>query len=283
MPNTTKGYPYPASTDAVNVPGDIQALANKVDSNPGVAQLTTTARDALAGGDLWTGRVIYNTTTGKLQQYTGSAWADVDTTVALSSATPSALGVASAGSSSSASKGDHVHAMPSASDVGAIAATLVDAKGDVLTATADNTPARLAVGSNDTLLVADSTAATGLKWAALTAAQIPTVTSTKVSTVDINSQSASYTLVLGDASKLILMTSGSAQTVTIPTNASVAFPTGTKIDIVQTGAGQCDIAGASGVTLNSEGSKKKVNAQYQVVSIVKTATDTWLLMGALKA
>lgn len=43
--------------------------------------------------------------------------------------------------------------------------SLVDAKGDVLTATADNTPARLAVGANDTVLTADSTQATGLKWA----------------------------------------------------------------------------------------------------------------------
>jgi len=42
---------------------------------------------------------------------------------------------------------------------------LVDAKGDLLTATADNTPARLAVGANDTVLTADSTTATGLKWA----------------------------------------------------------------------------------------------------------------------
>jgi len=44
--------------------------------------------------------------------------------------------------------------------------SLVDAKGDLLTATADNTPARLAVGTNNFQLVADSSTATGLKWAA---------------------------------------------------------------------------------------------------------------------
>jgi hypothetical protein len=49
---------------------------------------------------------------------------------------------------------------------GAIAKSLVDAKGDLIAATADNTPARLAIGTNDQVLIADSTAATGMKWGA---------------------------------------------------------------------------------------------------------------------
>ena len=49
---------------------------------------------------------------------------------------------------------------------GAIAKSLVDAKGDLIVATADNTPDRLAVGTNGQFLVADSTASTGVKWAA---------------------------------------------------------------------------------------------------------------------
>jgi hypothetical protein len=48
----------------------------------------------------------------------------------------------------------------------AIAKTIVDAKGDIIAATAADTVSRLAVGANDTVLTADSTAATGLKWAA---------------------------------------------------------------------------------------------------------------------
>jgi hypothetical protein len=49
---------------------------------------------------------------------------------------------------------------------GGIQPTIFDAKADLLTATAADTPARLAVGSNDQVLTADSSTATGLKWAA---------------------------------------------------------------------------------------------------------------------
>jgi hypothetical protein len=51
-------------------------------------------------------------------------------------------------------------------DANAIQNAIVDAKGDLITATAADTPARLAVGANGTVLTADSTEATGLKWAA---------------------------------------------------------------------------------------------------------------------
>lgn len=97
-----------------------------------------------------------------------------------------------------------------------------------------------------------------------------------------NPQTVSYTLSLTDVGSLVEMGSASVQTLTVPTNAVVAFAVGTKIDVLQTGAGVTTIAGASGVTVNSEGGKLKINAQWQAVSLVKRATDTWVVIGALK-
>ena len=64
------------------------------------------------------------------------------------------------------------------SSPGLVQNTLVDAKGDLLAASADNTITRLAVGTNTYVLTADSSEATGLKWAAATAGTITAVTGT---------------------------------------------------------------------------------------------------------
>jgi hypothetical protein len=74
--------------------------------------------------------------------------------------------------------------------------TIVDAKGDIIAATAADTVARLAVGANDTVLTADSTAATGLKWATPAAAGSWTLISEQspsaVSSVNFTSIAATY-------------------------------------------------------------------------------------------
>lgn len=90
-----------------------------------------------------------------------------------------------------------------------------------------------------------------------------------------------YTLVLTDAAKLITLTNAAAITLTVPTNASVAFPIGTQILLYQGGAGQVTIS--SSATLRSQGSKLKIFGQYGVAGIVKVDTDEWVAFGNLSA
>ena len=92
-----------------------------------------------------------------------------------------------------------------------------------------------------------------------------------------------YTLVLTDAGKMVTMTNASANTLTVPPNSSVAFPTNTRIDIIQYGAGQTTIAAGSGVTIYSSGAKLKLTGQYSGASLWKKASDTWVLVGDISA
>jgi hypothetical protein len=94
-----------------------------------------------------------------------------------------------------------------------------------------------------------------------------------------NRQTASYTLVLSDADKLVEMNVGSANNLTVPLNSSVAFSTGTQILLAQYGAGQTTIVATSGVTIRSNGAKLKLNAQYSGATLVKIAENEWYLFG----
>lgn len=91
----------------------------------------------------------------------------------------------------------------------------------------------------------------------------------------------SYTLVLTDAGKLVTMNNASANTLTVPPNSSVAFAVGTRIDVIQYGAGQTSIAAGSGVTIRSIDSMLDISDQYGGVTLWKKATDEWILIGAL--
>jgi len=102
-------------------------------------------------------------------------------------------------------------------------------------------------------------------------------------TVTTNRQTASYTLVLADRGKLVEMNVATANNLTIPLNSSVAFPTGTKIDLSQYGAGQTTVVATSGVTIRSTNSWVKLNARYAAATLIKIGTDEWYLFGNLNA
>lgn len=102
------------------------------------------------------------------------------------------------------------------------------------------------------------------------------------STISINAQSASYTLVLSDKDKLVEIDNGSANNLTIPPNSSVAFPVGTQINILQTGAGTTTLVAGSGVTVNATPGLI-LRARWSSATLIKRATDTWVAIGDLKA
>jgi len=100
--------------------------------------------------------------------------------------------------------------------------------------------------------------------------------------ISLNAQTGTtYTLVLGDADKLVEMNNAAANTLTVPPNSSVAFSTGTQIIVVQKGAGTTTIAAGSGVTLLSKDSALGIGGQYGAATCIKIATDTWYVIGDL--
>lgn len=94
----------------------------------------------------------------------------------------------------------------------------------------------------------------------------------------------SYTPVLADQYQvLITRSNASASTLTIPTNASVAFPVGTVITVLNKGAGAVTISGAGGVTVLSAGATaaSPVLNQYKSAALIQVAANTWYVVGAI--
>lgn len=123
---------------------------------------------------------------------------------------------------------------------------------------------------------------TTLTVSATTALTLPTSGTVAVCALTINTQTASYTLVLADGvNSYVRMNVGSNNNLTVPTNASVAFPIGTQIPIHQAGTGQTTVVAAGGVTINTSASLI-LRTQNSTASLIKVATNAWDLMGDLQ-
>jgi hypothetical protein len=168
------------------------------------------------------GQFAYTKDNNSLWYYTGSAWAasgatgDIEgvtvtspltgggtsgtVTVGILSGTTSNLGavqLSDSTSSTSTTLAATANAVKTTYDLanGAIAKSVVDAKGDLVAATAADTVSRLAVGANNTVLTADSAEATGLKWATPSTSALTLISNTTMSNVSsqaVNPFSATY-------------------------------------------------------------------------------------------
>jgi hypothetical protein len=99
-------------------------------------------------------------------------------------------------------------------------------------------------------------------------------------------QTADYTAVLADQYQVLVpMNKATAVAFKIPTNASVAFPVGTAITILNKGAGAVTISAVTSgtTTILSAGAvaASPTLAQYKTAVCIKTATDTWYVVGAI--
>ena len=102
----------------------------------------------------------------------------------------------------------------------------------------------------------------------------------------LNAQTGTtYTSVLTDSYQvLVTMSNASANTFSIPTNASVAFPVGSQITVVQIAAGQTTINAVTAGTTTISGAAAtttapKLRTQYSAATCMKVATDTWYVFG----
>lgn len=96
--------------------------------------------------------------------------------------------------------------------------------------------------------------------------------------VDINTQTASYVMALTDQGKIIEMDVAGANNLTVPLNATVAFPIGTYAYFTQFGAGQTTVVAVSGVTIRTANGLKMIS-QYSTAKIYKRGANEWVLSG----
>lgn len=102
-------------------------------------------------------------------------------------------------------------------------------------------------------------------------------------TAILSTKTTDYNLGLADAGQTLLIDSTIDRTITVPLNSAVPFAIGQRLDVVRLNTGNVTFAGSVGVTLNSKNSNKKIAARYSGATLIKTDTDTWVLIGDLTA
>lgn len=101
-------------------------------------------------------------------------------------------------------------------------------------------------------------------------------------TLTINQQTDTYTILLTDASKLIEISNAGGVNLNIPVDASVDFPIGTQISVLQTGVGQVAIQAVDGLTTTINGTPGlKLRAQWSAATLIKRGINLWVVTGDL--
>ena len=243
---------------------------------------SSAARTSALSGVLAEGMVSYLQDTNAVEVYNGSAW----------------VGVSGAGDITEVQAGTGISVASGTGPIPVVTntvATAIDAKGDLIVGTGADTFARLAVGTNGQVLTADSSEATGLKFATPASGDIEGIvtgtdsglsggatsgTVTLRQKLEFDAETGTtYTLVAGNLNQLVTLNNASPITLTVPPS---VFSAGDVINIAQIGAGQVTLAQGAGVTITSTGatsSAPKLRANNSAASIICTASNTFLVVG----
>lgn len=164
---------------------------------------------------------------------------------------------------------------------GYVAKSLFDAN-TILFATTDNTPEALTMATNKIVGRGNSG---NIK--ALSPAETVAIIGTEVYTQaqSINPQtSTAYTLVAGDAGKMVTLSNVAAITLTLPRDSDATIAIGSYIDVYQLGAGQVTVVAGSGATLRVPAAMlAKSREQYSSLGVQKISANTYRIFGDMEA
>jgi hypothetical protein len=174
--------------------------------------------------------------------------------------------------------------------VGYAKTSVFTAKGDLAVATGPLVLGKLSVGANGTYLVADSTTATGVKWLEITpvtetgAANLSnkTLSSPQINLGITPITATAHEPELSDNGKLTTLDSAFAIGVTIPLNATKAFPIGAQLHFAQINDGTVTFIPATNAVIIGATPGFKLRTKWSTATITKIATNTWILVGDLK-
>ena len=277
----------PGDLATVATSGDYDDLSNKPDLSA-FDNISEHANEAAFPGTGAADKFYLAQDTGILYRWTGSAYAIISAQLALGE------------TSSTAYRGDrgktafdHVSATDNPHSVSKAQVGLSNVPNTNATARASHTGTQLAATISDFAATVRATVLTGLSTATSTAVVAADTILVAIGKLQaqvnlkagirgsVNAQTGTtYTLVIGDEYlNGVSMTNASANTLTIPPNADVALPVGTKVFITQGGAGSTTIAAGAGVTINAPSTVTlAIDEQHESRVCQKISTDTWLLI-----
>jgi hypothetical protein len=174
---------------------------------------------------------------------------------------------------------------------GYVPSSLITAKGDLLVGSTANTAIKVAVGENGTYLVADSAVAGGVKWLAITpitassseTLENKTINAAKINLGIVNETTGTRLLSLDDNGKMIVVNFNSTNGIRVPLNSAVAFPIGAQIHVTNINAtGTVTIIPEDPAVIIGATPGTRLRTRYSTASIIKIATNSWILVGDLK-